>query len=444
MQVTPSHRPASVTESACQRIACIGLTLAAAVSLSGCYTITRANDAIPASRIDNYLFTEALDDLVPVPMTALGQPKPEDHLIGAGDTLAIYVFGVLPPSTEETVILQRSQPVNQRYYPPHGSSVGPTTGVPVSVNADGTVDLPLLDAVDIKGLTLSQATRKLKDLYTEEGLIKEGRERVSVQLITPRVNRIVVIREDTPATTVQLNPPGQVDHIHRGSGETIDLPIYENDVLHALAQTGGLPGTDAPNEIWVFRQGSGITPTSFTEPVAGTLISSHYAGNCGGEVTRIPLKGPSGCPLPFSTADVVLNEGDVVYVPRREEYFLVGGLLPGARIPIPRDHNIDVIEAVALATGSTGGPLGASGLALAAGTPGYVLKPSRAVVIRKLPDGREIQIRVDLGRALTDPKERIKIQSGDLVMLHCKPLPAALNTILNLFNLNVLLDPTEL
>ena len=32
-----------------------------------------------------------------------------------------------------------------------------------------------------------------------------------------------------------------------GTGQIIDLPAYQNDVLTALARTGGLPGTDAKN-----------------------------------------------------------------------------------------------------------------------------------------------------------------------------------------------------
>jgi hypothetical protein len=42
---------------------------------------------------------------------------------------------------------------------------------------------------------------------------------------------------------------------------------------------------------------------------------------------------------------VILNEGDVVYLPRRVEYFYTGGLLRGARIPLPRDEDIDALEA---------------------------------------------------------------------------------------------------
>ena len=44
----------------------------------------------------------------------------------------------------------------------------------------------------------------------------------------------------------------------RGTGFALDLPAYENDVLNALAQTGGFPGTDA------------VGPCTGCGPCAGT------------------------------------------------------------------------------------------------------------------------------------------------------------------------------
>jgi protein involved in polysaccharide export with SLBB domain len=64
----------------------------------------------------------------------------------------------MPPGTDETLVLQRSQPVNQRYYPPHGSAIGATTGLPVEVDHTGSVDLPLIGKVELSGLTIPEAT----------------------------------------------------------------------------------------------------------------------------------------------------------------------------------------------------------------------------------------------------------------------------------------------
>ena len=37
------------------------------------------------------------------------------------------------------------------------------------------------------------------------------------------------------------------------SGALVKLPAYQNDILHALVETGGLPGLNAKNEVKVLR-----------------------------------------------------------------------------------------------------------------------------------------------------------------------------------------------
>ena len=111
--------------------------------------------------------------------------------------------------------------------------------------------------------------------------------------------------------------------------------------------------------------------------------------------------------------------------------------------PMPRDEDIDVIEAIALANGSVGGPLGQSGVALAGGTPGYMVRPTRVIILREMPDGRQLPIRVDLARAMVDQKERILIQPNDVIMLQMKPAQAFFNGMLNLVNFNTIVDPKK-
>jgi protein involved in polysaccharide export with SLBB domain len=413
-------------------------TLASSV---GCHAITDVHQAIPASRLPCELRSEPREGQSVFPLSALGQDKPAAHTIGAGDQLSIYVFGVMPPGTDETLVLQRSQPINQRYYPPHGSAIGATTGLPVEVDHTGSVDLPLIGKVELSGLTIPEATDVVKRAYRDKQITKQDSERVLVSLITARVHRIVVLRDDTPSTPVQLVRPGQVDHIHRGSAEVVDLPAYENDLLHALAVTGGLPGTDAAREIWIFKR-SGLQDPHAICPQELQVRTASYreGGECDNQVIRIPLTGCPGEGLPFRPCDIQLDNGDVVYVPRREEYFYVGGLVAGAKIPLPRDEDIDVIEAIALANSSVGGPLGQSGSTLAGGRPGYVVKPTRVIILRQMPDGRQLPIRVDLARAMTDQKERILIQPNDVVMLQFKPGQAMFNGTLNFFNVSALVQ----
>jgi protein involved in polysaccharide export with SLBB domain len=414
----------------------IGLILTA---VSGCHSISNVRNTVPANRLPPEVLGELRESKGPIQFAALGQEKPAEHIVGPGDRLSVYVFGVFPPTEAQgTPLVQRTQNVNQRYYPPRGSIVGPATGLPVVVSSDGTIELPSIGQFTAAGLTIPEMVSGLKQAYIDAKIVEEGREQVSVSLLIPRVTRVTVIREDTPTENVALVSPGQVDHIHRGSGEVIDLPAYENDVLHALTVTGGLPGTDAAREVWVFRRKGLRNPTAVI-PQDLDVIRTGYANgetcNCE-NVIRIPLALCGGQPMPFSEQDVVLEEGDVVFVPRRSEYFYLGGLLKGARIPLPRDEDIDVLEAIALATGSVGGPLGQSGNALLGGAPGYLINPTRAVILRKLPEGEQLAIRVDIARAAHDKKQRIIMQPDDVLMLHFKPHEAVANGVLNFVSLS--------
>lgn len=425
LQNTTSSRPAAMAMMA---VVAAGLLVS-----TGCHhhLVSSACHAVPASRLDPNLFECSREALSPVPFAVLGQVRPPEHLIGPGDVLSIYVYGVFPPSIEETPVQQRNQPINQRYYPPHGSVVSPSTGLPVLVEADGSITLPLIGKLDLNGATVAQATETILSASRDAEVLKEGKEQISLDVLIPRTKRIIVLREDTPSTAVALTSPQAVDQIHRGSGEVIDLPIYENDVLHAMASTGGLPGTDAAREVYVIRNGYGLNTSFLSGGALQSIVSGGEGGKCNPGVIRIPL---AGCPcdgLPFTPQDVIMEDGDVLFIPRRNEYFIAAGMLPGGRVPLPRDEDIDVIEAIAMANGSAGGPLGRDGGVLASGNVGSFREPTQVMILRTLSDGRQIPIRVDLDRAVKDAKERIRILPDDVVMLQFKPATAVFNGTLN-------------
>ena len=418
------------TTSVLQNILMASAAVVLILTSTGCHLVSSAAKSVPAHRLDPNLFDCPRESLVPVPFSALGQPKPQEHVIGAGDTLAIYIFGVFPANEEETPILQRSQALNQRYYPARGSVVGPATGLPIRVDDMGNVDLPLIGPISLQGKTMAGAIESIREAYRKERVLKEGLERITVTLIMPRVRRVVVLREDTPSPNVALVPPVVNAEIHRGSGEVIDLPVYENDVLHALAATGGLPGTDAARELFVIRREAAINPAMMNAQALEKMTQQQAQGEHP-HVIRIPLATRPCDTFKLHDGDTILEEGDVLFVPRRNEYFVAGGLLPGGRIALPRDEDIDVIEAIAMASGSAGGPLGLDGGVLSNGRPGYIREATRVMILRKLPDGRQMNIRVDLDRAINDAKERIRIMPDDVVMLHQKPGGAFMNVTMN-------------
>lgn len=342
------------------------------------------------------------------------------------------------------MVYQRS--INEGYYPANGSLESPSMGVPMEVQVDGTIPVPLVDPVQVAGMTLADARKAIGEAYVKKELIQEGRERVLVSLVRARVHRILVVREDSQTDIPTMLRKDATIYTKKGHGEVVDLPTFENDVLHALTVTGGLPGIDAHNKVWVLRSGQS---SEVAFQAAGSLLQNcenpHDAFTSMGCKERIciPLKIRSCDPIPFSQQDIVLNDGDVVYVePRIEDVFYTGGLLPGGSIPLPRDHDLDVIEAIALANGSTGGPGGSSGVAVfrAGAGPGNIVPPTRVIILRRLANGQQLPIRVDLVKAMHDVNERILIQPEDVVMLHFKPQEQFSNVLLNFFDFNVSLS----
>lgn len=416
----------------------------------GC--VTYANKAVPASRVPCNLLGESETAKVPINLASLRQKPPEQHIVGAGDHLGIYVFGVLPPNDEQTIIHpERFQ--SNIYYPPNGLSDSPSTGVPVEVSADGHLYLPLIDPIPVAGLTIQQTAQAVVKAYGDKQLLKKGRERVTVTLIKPRVVRVLVMRGDTPGQPV-LKLRGQQVLSKQGSAAVVDLPAFQNDLLHALSTTGGLPGVDAHNCIWILRNRQ-PSPAEFTEAqmqldsgadpgVVLASFSPEYTR------TKIPLRVCPGQALPFAPSDVVLNEGDVVFLePRVNDFFYTGGMLPPGEIPLPRDRDIDVMEAIAIATGGVASPLqGGPGnhnyLRQGAGPGNTSIPPTRVIILRKLADGQQLRIQVDLRKAVHDARERIKILPEDFVMLQYTPGQQCANTLTHWFNWNITTVPTQL
>src|SRR5207253_6259592 len=96
--------------------------------------------------------------------------------------------------------------------------------------------------VSVQGLTIAQAREAVKALYTQK-LVKPELLRVIVNLLEPRRYTVLVLRQE--AAAFQGNPESFIPTTKRGSGFEIELPAYQNDILHALTRTGGLPGLDA-------------------------------------------------------------------------------------------------------------------------------------------------------------------------------------------------------
>jgi len=610
------------------------LLLTTASVASGCAAF-RPIDGVPARYLAPELRAQTRSNGSTIDLSLLAQKPPHQHIVDGQDVLGIYIEGVLGGIGE-------APPINA----PVASEIAPSIGYPMSVRNDGSLSLPMIGAVNVRGMTIRQVEEHLRRIYTtERKILKEGADTIIVSLQRPRQVRVLVLRQETGGTGGAQFAQGlavNLGQTKRGNGQVVNLPIYNNDVLHALAQTGGLPGLDAENTIYIIRrQHTGPTgmapdhphyPNSPTpalpqhrptqqHPVMENHVSSnnsmansniqlvgyHPQANYGSSVEQVaayntsarqpvsiptmenrnqfqnpvyqnretpniqdngsvnqftiepavasnfgnpdplaelrvgmtpvnqenfseqvvlqrevtieqtaatqfnqpgypqpslqqlpsqyPLNEPSlngQPPFPVENApinnfvappqlsaelnpelgydqsashdqfwsqvdlgmnnsngdptmnnqkvikipirlkpgeqphvrpeDIILQDGDIVFIESRDtEIFYTGGLLGGGQYTLPRDYDLDVLDAISLAQGasqqqSTGNQIGGT----SALNGDVTISASSVVIIRRMPNGAQVPIKVDLYRALTDPSERILIQPGDMVMLRYK------------------------
>jgi protein involved in polysaccharide export with SLBB domain len=387
----------------------------------GCAAITNpVADGIPVRRVPEELLAPSKECTDPVPLALLRQPPPDVYRLAAGDVLGVYIEGIIGGALNQPLpvhVAPLLQPPGNHLYPS-------AMGYPIPVEDDGTIHLPQGGSLYVDGLSVGEARKAIRDLYIKKKVLKPDNDSVLVTLLNPRQHQVIVLREETAAWTP--GPTGR-NMSHRGTGQVVQLPAYENDVLHALAATGGLPAEDAVNQIIVFRD-------CFQDMAEAIPLAKQFEkhDSCKpaqlvtrtGKVTCIPLRLPKGELLHLDRDDTVLHTGDIVYLePRNNEVFYTGGLLPPGVFEIPRDHDLDVIEAVSEVRGPLfNGAFGGSNLSGQLVQPGFgEPSPSLLTVVRKTPNGGQVAITVDLGKAMKEPQERLLVKAGDVLVLQEKP-----------------------
>ena len=401
-----------------------------ASTLSGCAALTQPIEGVPANRLPADFFPEAKNDLVPVDISLLSIEPPRDYQLGPGDILGVYVDGILPYSQPNSP--PQPPPVN---FPGAESSLPPSIGYPIAVQDDGTLSLPLLEPISVEGLTLDQVRDAIRDAYIKEEILRPDKARPIVTIIRERTYNVVVIREDS-AQAADANGGNARDFA--ASGTTINLPAYKNDVLHALVQTGGLPGLGAKNEIMILRASKAdkrkreeFMRTFYAYREATQLDPCACLPKLPDDPTilKIPLRVKPGVVPALDEEDVTLEDGDIVYIESRErEVFYTGGLLGGGEFPLPRDYDLDVLGAMAMSgqlyqTGQGGGNRGGMGGGIGGfgGMGGLQgVPPGIVYILRKTECDGQIAIEVDLKEAYNNPSARPLIQPGDYVILQYK------------------------
>jgi protein involved in polysaccharide export with SLBB domain len=421
------------------------LALLAGLNLTGCAALTNpVANGVPVRRLPPEILGKPRDPTVTLPLTLLQRSQPDRYRLDADDVLAVYIEGVLGGERVKPGEPALPPPVNF----PSTLLITPSLGYPVTVDEDGTLALPLMKPLSVRGLTVEETRDAIRDAYTKAGILKSGRERILLTLARERTVRITVMRQELGG--FNSGPEGMAGvsliaaQTKRGTGHLVDLPAFQNDVLNALARSGGLPGLDAYDQVLVMRNPSIQDRAAYEAHMArkarGEAPPNPVGLTC--QVIRIPLRiNPNEVP-PLQQEDIILHKGDVVLVEARDlEVFYTGGLIPTAEYVLPRDRDLDVIEALAYAKAplvsgnilvGTSSSLGGSSVPSRFGFP----SPSLLTVIRRLPGGGHVPIRVDLNRALRDPRERIRVMPKDVLVLQETPSEALARYMAETFKLD--------
>ncbi len=402
--------------------------------LNGC-SVCDNLQAVPANRVPEEFLGRGREEMQDISLSRLRQNQVDAYRLAAGDVLGVYIENVL--GSEDS-----TPPV---HFPEQGNQP-PALGFPIPVREDGTVDLPYVEAIPVNDLTVVEATDLIREVYAKNEILEGEQSKVIVTLMRRREIQVTVIREEA----------GGTDGVSkRGTGDIVELPAYENDVMHALNLTGGLPGTDVQNEVYVIR---GTFEDGYQRDQMIAAIKSCKAEcECppetpdGPTITRIPLRFYSEDVPTFKEEDVILEEGDIVYLPARDqERYYTGGLLQGGEQLLPRDYDLDVVEAVALAGGTfASGGTGIGGISQGGGFGGggnqqsVGRSPSDLIVLRRLECGGQIPIRVNLNEALENPAQRILVQPGDTLILRYTLAEELYNAAISVIGFNFLLDQIQ-
>jgi polysaccharide export outer membrane protein len=183
-----------------------------------------------------------------------------------------------------------------------------------TLRSDGAFEFPLVGDVKVAGLTASEVEARLRQLLGDGFLTSP---QVTAKVIEFNSQRVFVVGEVGKGGEVKL---------------TGSLTLLE-----ALSQAGGVEQT-AGTDVVVLRQ-SGESQS--TGPLA--------VGQPGvQELARVSL---DDLQAGRAKDNVVLNDGDTIFVPKAEVVYVTGEVLkPG---PLTYEHGLTVLEAISLAGGTT-------------------------------------------------------------------------------------------
>lgn len=257
----------------------------------------------PADELLKKPSKEKDDHSIPLPLLRLSQVVPEIYLIDKGDILGVWIDGLLTANAEAKQ--QKS-----------------TSDFPIVVQEDGAISLPSVAPVNVRGMSTSQVQELIKTSYRDSKIISNvSKFDVRVRVLKTRTYDVFVHRGD-------LAQQRDTKEIEKMRTKPFQLAAYQNDVLHALMASGGLPGSNAANEITILRAAKvsktkqddfvlqfyssfDLAQKNMVDGPAPTVNYPH--------IVKIPLRITAGVISDVKKEDVLLENGDLIFVEARDE-----------------------------------------------------------------------------------------------------------------------------
>ncbi len=158
---------------------------------AGCAAMSNPGvQGIPVHLLPPELRGKSVAGMRTIPLSLLGQERPKDYRIDAGDTLGVWIDGVLGEKGQQPPI---QTPVHLG-----NADLPPSMGFPFQVQRDGTISLPWIEPLKVAGMTFKEAEEAIRRAYVPNFLTEKGRPRIIVSLMRPRTYHILVLRQDSP------------------------------------------------------------------------------------------------------------------------------------------------------------------------------------------------------------------------------------------------------
>jgi polysaccharide export outer membrane protein len=238
------------------------------------------------------------------------------------------------------------------------------SGKSFQVDAEGNLRLPLAGTIRVAGLSITQAE-------------KEITTRLHKYILEPEVHVTVSGLKSQPVSILgSVNTPG-VHQLER-----------QKTLVELLSVAGGLT-KEAGYQIKVTRQGRWCPI-----PLANSVTTADGA-YCTAEVNARVLTDASN-----PQENIVLCPNDVVTVPRSQVVYVVGEVRKAGGFTLGERSSVSVLQALSMAEGVT-----------------PTASASRAKVLREMPGGERVEVRVNLGKVLSGKEPDPQLKANDILFV---------------------------